>query len=199
MKESDRLTENELESFAKSCASSYCRRFNCWTQLDDASQESALFLWQHRDKWSTKTKAQLRKRTIGQLIRNYQNEKKLRTKSPLVFVSREDFDVKSESTSEADQEKDRAEKLAIIERALRQPDAEIVAYKTAIREVLAGTEKKATIAARHGISPGRLSQVFSHFTIVCKRLALGESSELIDTSKEDPTSEELASMPLFYQ
>ena len=198
------LNDADLLPFAASCARSYCRRFNCWPQLEDATQEVALFLLSRRDKWNA-PRAALRRRAVGVLIRAYQDERRLRTKSPLVILPSAELEKvdNRRPEKEVDERIDSGvagdPRLEIIQRALRQPD--VAPYAGVIREILDGTRPRKEIAAAAGISQGRLSQVFSTFKRICRQFELrnGSAAVLVDTLKEDPTPEERAQNPLFYQ
>ena len=193
------LDDDNLDSFARKCAAAYCKRFANWNQFDDAVQNAAIFLLEHRDKWQ-KPPAVLFRRTVGQLIRNYQDERKLRTKNPIRIVSG-DVD-RATAKNETDEIDDRLDsggpsaddrRWSIIERAIQQP--ELVGKREIVRAIAAG-KSNAEIAAAFNLSPGRISQIFAEFKTVCQRLALRPG--LIDTKRIDPTPAERNETPLFF-
>lgn len=202
------LTDDTLEQFSRSCACCYCKRYGSWEQLDDAQQDAALFLLAHRDKWQL-PEAKLKRRAVMQLVRNYQERHKLRTKQPLRMQQVEDVDsltgseVDSEAEALRDQQidagLDRHEdpRWLIIQRALRQPD--VGPHKEALIDIIEGKLTRKEIAARHGITQGRLSQIFAHFKTICQCLEPTGGCTLVDTLKEDATAEQRAATPLFYQ
>ena len=148
------IDDENLEVFARKCAAAYCRRFSNWSQLEDATQDAAVFLLANRDKW-TKPAPVLFRRTVGQLVRNYQEERKLRTKTPIRIVSGDvDRATTKNETAEVDERLDSNgepdPRWTIIERALRQ-----------------------RLEARPGVIP-------------------------VDTKRIDPTPEERAANPLFF-
>lgn len=202
------LTDDTLEQFSRSCACCYCKRYGSWEQLDDAQQDAALFLLAHRDKWQL-PEAKLKRRAVMQLVRNYQERHKLRTKQPLRMQQVEDVDsmagseVDSEAEALRDQQidagLDRHEdpRWLIIQRALRQPD--VGPHKEALIDIIEGKLTRKEIAARHGITQGRLSQIFAHFKTICQCLEPTGGCTLVDTLKEDATAEQRAATPLFYK
>ena len=202
------LTDDTLEQFSRSCACCYCKRYGSWEQLDDAQQDAALFLLAHRDKWQL-PEAKLKRRAVMQLVRNYQERHKLRTKQPLRLQQVEDVDSLAGSEVDCEDEARRDQQIdagldchedprwLIIQTALRQPD--VGPYKEALVEIVEGNLTRKEIAARHGITQGRLSQIFAHFKAICQRLEPTGGAQLVDTLKEDATAAQRAAAPLFYQ
>ena len=188
------VTEAEILPFSERCARSYCKKFNAWAALDDATQEAALFLCQNRALWE-KPDAWLRRRVCGQLVRNYQNEHKIRTKSPLFFTHGAFDEIEPVAEPESETEDPR---LSIIQTALRQPD--VAPWRHILVDIVDGELSRKEIAAKHGVSQSWISQLFARFKIVCSQMdPNGGGAVLVDTLKEDPTAEERAACPLFYQ
>lgn len=195
------IDDENLEVFARKCAAAYCRRFSNWNQLEDATQDAAVFLLANRDKWS-KPAPVLFRRTVGQLVRNYQEERKLRTKSPIRIVSGDvDRATTKNETAEVDERLDSNgetdPRWSIIERALRQPDF-TPNERDIIRAILRGDQTNDAIATAFRRSPGRISQIFSKFKTVCQRLDARPGAVAVDTKRIDPTPEERAANPLFF-
>ena len=196
------LEEEKIFEFAASCARAYCKKYRAWGQYDDAVQEVAVFLLENRSLWS-KPRAVLRQRAVGVLVRNYQNERRLRTKTPLRLITGTEFEKVDERRpeKEVDERLDSGvstdPRLEIIERALRRPD--VAPNADVIRMILSGRPRK-EISAVFKLSQGRLSQIFDSFKRVCRQIELrnGSASVLVDTKKEDPTPEERAENPLFF-
>lgn len=188
------MTEAEILPFSERCARAYCKKFNAWAALDDATQEAALFLCQNRSLWE-KPDAWLRRRVCGQLVRNYQNEHKIRTKSPLFFTHGAFDEIEPVAEPESETEDPR---LLIIQTALRQPD--VAPWRHILVDIVDGELSRKEIAAKHGVSQSWISQLFARFKIVCSQMdPNGGGAVLVDTLKEDPTAEERAACPLFYQ
>ena len=195
------LNDGNLEEFARKCAAAYCKRFSNWNQLDDAQQDAAVFLLANRDKWH-KPAPVLFRRTVGQLVRNYQEERKLRTKTPIRIVSGDvDRAAAKDETAAVDERLDSGgepdPRWTIIERALRQPEL-TPAEREIVRAILRGDQSNDAIAATFHKSPGRISQIFSKFKTVCQRLDARPGVVSVDTKKIDSTPEERAANPLFF-
>lgn len=178
------IEEKDVLPFAKAVARSYCSLSGSWNNYDDAVGESCVFLLEHREFWIRPT-TWLKRRVIGQLIRNYQNERGLRRKHKTT-TNHVDESLIAPQKDKTDSNKV-DERNRIIDRALQQPD---VAQDSAIiRDILGGVSRE-EVAKKYKITQGRVSQLFHQFRIACLRLD-------VDTIRR-PTTEEKERYPLLY-
>lgn len=187
------VTDANVFDFAQMCARVYCKRYNAWSQLDDATQDACLYLLNAREKWA-QPKSKLINRTVGELVRNYQKEHGLRRKNRPKKV---DLNLsKIEDRRSESQEVD--SRRLIVERALGQPD--VAPYKALVQDLLACDASFAAIAKKHGVTKARVSQIFKLFKSVCRRLDADKSGVvLVDVEELDLTDAEKEKMRLFFQ
>lgn len=188
------LTEDRVYKFAVKCARAYCAQHNAWENYDDAVSAASLYLLEHREKWAQENKG-LKRRVVGELQRQYQNEHGLRRKymPKRVDVNLELIAVRERPPSSVRPD---SERLDIVRRALRQPG--IVRYAPILEDVLGLKYTKTEIGRRHGVSTARVSQIYKEFKTVCRRLDPYQEVAIIDTTREEPTPEEILSTPLFF-
>lgn len=188
------LTKDRVYEYAQNCARTYCAKHSAWGSFDDATSAAALYLLEHPEKWDQEN-AGLKTRVVGELERQYQNEHGLRRKH---MPKRVDIDVERLAVRKRPPSSVRpdCERMTIIQRALRQPG--IARYAYIIEDILSLKYTKGEIAKRHGISGARVSQIYREFKSVCRRLDPERAVAIVDTTREDPTAEELEAAPLFY-
>lgn len=142
------MDESDVFSFAVECARIYCARFKCWEQLDDATQEAALWLLRNRGKWNLR-KSSLKNAVVFALIRWYQNENHLRRKNPPERVEFPLEGIATDSTNEL-------EAREILDAAI--VNAGVEKYRSVVWACVHG-EKMKNVAKEYGLSIWRVQWI----------------------------------------
>ena len=185
------LDDASLLSFARQCAKAYCRRYAAQSQFDDAVQEACVYLLENRGKW-TQPAAKLKRRVVGELVRKYQNERKLRSKfyRPMQYV--ESVPDRIQDDADLEQIERRDWLCARIRRAASNAErADCMEFFAAV--ALGEDIKTASARFRMSVSQGRA--LYKRFLTELKKLSDAPGMVLFDLS--DAQDEEIEQCPLF--
>lgn len=160
---------------------------------DDATNDAALALISIEfDETNAGARSYLKKRALGQLIRDYQNKTGQRLKNKPHFVEYTETATRAPETSDDDGDAD-DDKIAI-ENALRQFPQRDRAFLAAW---VAG-KKQIKIAADLGLTRGRISQIITRFKHKARFFKeYGGGVVDVDPYKEPMTEKEKSKYPLF--
>lgn len=170
------IDDATLFDFSRSCAREYCRRFNS-TNIDDATQETSLYLLEHRDRWN-RPRNYLRKRVVYELVRKYQNESGLRRKNKLRKVELDVFQLTRKKREDPDAEEARE----IVEEAIK--DGKLEDVREVVELIVDGWNRK-QIARKLGVPFRDVSSVYKTFLRELKKYG-------------EPTEQEKKDFPLLY-
>lgn len=183
------MDESRLFEFAKSCAKSYCARFQQPSQFDDATQEVCRFLLKNRDKWN-RSDGELKWRCVKRLIRWYQELHGLRRKKnkPLVRVDAP-LEMVESRDGENEENDARLYNLDLIQRAIRQSNLP----SDWVEDLVYWKKTQKQVAAERGVSVSYIARRFARFKQEIERLFGVKGVEIVDA----PTKEEIEECPLF--
>lgn len=171
------IDDSSMYEFAKSCASSYCRKHNVRRQFDDATHDAVVYLLEHREKWSQSNQT-LKRRVVGELERQYQNVKGLRLSSPPKFLEADEPDrftrpepveANRFSVAHAVAAIDSALMLAVVEEVKLFPDYQLEPTKSILDAALRGFYTRKEIASQYDMRTADVSRLVKKFKAACRR------------------------------
>ena len=162
------IDDDNLLSFAQSCALEYCKRFGS-KELEDATQDAAIILLSFRAYWD-RPRNYLRKRVIFELVRKFQNEKGLRRKNRLRKV---ELDLSGLSEKKSD-ETQTAKAREMIAQAVQNGRLE---YAREIVELFVDGWKRKDVARLYGVSFREISEIYDRFVHELKKLDDGDHDQ----------------------
>ena len=185
------LDDASLLSFARQCAKAYCRRYAAQSQFDDAVQEACVYLLENRGKW-TQPAAKLKRRVVGELVRKYQNERKLRSKfyRPIQYVESAPEEIADDADLERLERRDWL--CARIRRAAANAGC---ADCLELLEAVALGEDVKSAASRFRVGVSKVRALYKRFLTELKKMSDAPGMILFDLA--DASEEETEECPLF--
>ena len=183
------MDDSRVFEFATQCAKAYCAKFKDPTQLDEAIQNSAIFLLENRKIWG-RPDGFLRWQTILNLVRIYQKEHFLRRKER---PSRREWgdDLLEIRDARLEFYLEEAEVSDLIRRAIVQ--GSLTPIGDAIELLARRLKTRREVAREYGVSTAKLDRRFARFKLELKKLIGIRGVVIVD----EPDPEDFLECPLF--